>query len=141
MSTPQSPRRSRAAHDRRGLMIYSSILTAVVLGFSSVISLRGGLLSVWEFLVITAAGIAIGLLVFTVRSAPVKWVLVAVLVAVTIMLRISVLPGAVAPWVLAAIAGAFLARDEWPWRRTAENGNGHSIRFRWPLSDHGGQPD
>jgi hypothetical protein len=120
MSTQQSPRRSRTARERRGLMIYSSILIAVVLGFSTVISLRGGVLSVWEFFVITAAGIAIGLLVFTVRSAPARWTLIAVLVGVAITLRISVLPGAVAPWVLAAIGGAFLARDEWPWRRTAE---------------------
>ncbi|RIJ48124.1 hypothetical protein DZG00_12740 [Clavibacter lycopersici] len=116
--TASSPRPSRTARDRRGSMVFTGILIALVLGFSAYVALRGGTVPTWAFLGLTGAGIASGLIVYLARSRGVRWLLIAVVVGAAVALRLSPLPEAMAVWLLGVLAGSFLARPEWPWMRS-----------------------
>jgi hypothetical protein len=101
-------------------MILTGAIIAVVLAFSAAVSLRDGIVPLWAFLGLTGGGIAAGLLLYAVRPAGLRWLLIALVVGLAVALRISAMPGAMAPWLLGVVAGSFLSRDEWPWRRSAE---------------------
>jgi hypothetical protein len=120
MPVPRAPRTSRTARERRGSMTFTGVLIAVVLVFSVVASTRDGIVPLWAFLGLTGAGIAAGLMVYAVRSAGIRLLFVVLVVVVAIALSRSEMPGATIPWVAALIVGAFLSRDEWPWRRSRE---------------------
>jgi hypothetical protein len=119
MTTPS--RTSRAARDRRGMMMLTGVFIALVLGFSVSVLLRDGTVPVWAWLGLTVGGIAVTLTLYRVRSRLVTWLLVAaVVVGVAVALRLSGLATAMVLWLLAVLAGAFLSRPEWPWMRSPE---------------------
>ncbi len=120
MSAPKPSRAPRTVRERRGSMILTGVIIAVVLAFSAAVSLRDGIVPLWAFLGLTGGGIAAGLLLYAVKPAGLRWLLIALVVGLAVALRISAMPGAMAPWLLGVVAGSFLSRDEWPWRRSPE---------------------
>ncbi len=118
MSASKPSRAPRNVRERRGSMILTGAIIAVVLAFSAAVSLRDGIVPPWAFLGLTGGGIAAGLLLYAVKPAGLRWLLIALVVGLAVALRISAMPGAMAPWLLGVVAGSFLSRDEWPWRRS-----------------------
>ncbi|WP_445445066.1 hypothetical protein [Clavibacter sp. km3a] len=111
---------SRTARERRGTMIFTSVLIAGLLAFSGVASLRPGAVPLWAFLVLTAAGIAVALVVYAVENGWVRLLLLAGVLGAAFALGAVDMAGAPVPFVAGAFVGALLSRDEWPWRRSPE---------------------
>ncbi|WP_043670908.1 hypothetical protein [Clavibacter michiganensis] len=125
--SPSKP--SRTARERRATMTFTGVLIAVVLVFSTVASLRAGV-PLWAFLVLTAAGIAVALVIYSVRSGAIRLLLLVGVLAAAFALNASPITGGSIPFVAGAFVGAFLSRDEWPWRRSPEE----RLRERQPRS-------
>ncbi|OUE27013.1 hypothetical protein [Clavibacter michiganensis] len=116
--TPSKP--SRTVRERRGAMIFTSVLIAVILVFAGSAVLRPGAVPLWAFLGLTGAGIAVGLVVYAVRNGWIRLLLLVGVLGVAFALNASSMAGASVPFVAGTLVGAFLSRDEWPWRRSAE---------------------
>jgi len=111
---------SRTARERRGHMIFTGVIIAVVLVFAASAVLRSGAVPLWAFLGLTAAGIAVALVGYAAGNHWIRLLLVVVVLGVVLALTAASMVAASVPFAAGAFVGGLLSRDEWPWRRTPE---------------------